>query len=199
MVLSVMEGFEIDLREKILGSNAHVVALSFTGYFGKYGEKADQVAALEEVEAASPFLYTEAMVRSSWGNAGVILKGLDPQRTAGVTDVVSNLTIGPLGEVSDPEEQREILETLHEPPRGITQADDDTDVLPGMIIFGVVGFLCLILSLVLSQQSFVVPSNVVEQDVLFWNLASLLSLFAVVGVLAFLAGVAILAVSWADL
>ncbi|MAD33090.1 MAG: hypothetical protein CMJ88_04965 [Planctomycetes bacterium] len=58
-------------------------------------------------------------------------------------------------------------------------------VLPGMIIFGVVGFLCLILSLVLSQQSFVVPSNVVEQDVLFWNLASLLSLFAVVGVLGF--------------
>jgi lipoprotein-releasing system permease protein len=134
MVLAVMEGFEVDLREKILGSNAHVVALSFTGYFGKYGEKADQVAALEEVEAAAPFLYTEAMVRSSWGNAGVILKGLDPERTAGVTDVVSNLTIGPLGEVSDPEEQREILETLHEPPRGITQADDDTDLLPGLII-----------------------------------------------------------------
>ena len=58
-------------------------------------------------------------------------------------------------------------------------------VLPGTIIFGVVGFLCLIMSLVLSQQSFVVPSNVVEQDVLFWNLANLLILFAVVGVLTF--------------
>ena len=27
MVLAVMEGFEIDLRNKILGSNAHLVAL----------------------------------------------------------------------------------------------------------------------------------------------------------------------------
>jgi lipoprotein-releasing system permease protein len=134
MVLAVMEGFEVDLREKILGSNAHVVALSFTGYFGSYGEKADQVAEMEDVEAAAPFLYTEAMVRSSWGSAGVVLKGIDPERTAGVTDVVSNLTIGPLGEVSDFEEQQDILRTLHSPPRAIAQPDDDTDDLPGLII-----------------------------------------------------------------
>ena len=134
MVLAVMEGFEVDLREKILGSNAHVVALSFTGYFGDYGEKADAVAEVEGVKAAAPFMYTEAMVRSSWGSAGVVLKGIDPERTASVTDVVSNLTIGPLGEVSDPDEQREILETLHEPPRAIAQPDDDTDVLPGLIV-----------------------------------------------------------------
>ena len=28
MVLAVMEGFEIDLRDKILGSNAHLVVLN---------------------------------------------------------------------------------------------------------------------------------------------------------------------------
>jgi len=58
-------------------------------------------------------------------------------------------------------------------------------LLPGTIIFGVVGFLCLMLSLVLSQQSFVLPSNAVEEDVLMWNLANLVILFTVVGVLAF--------------
>ena len=134
MVLSVMEGFEIDLREKILGSNAHVVALSFTGYFGDYKEKADEVAALEEVEAAAPFLYTEAMLRSSWGSAGVVLKGIDPERTHGVTDVVSNLVLGPTGEITDPEEQREVLEQLGNPPRAVAQPDSDTDELPGLII-----------------------------------------------------------------
>ncbi len=134
MVLAVMEGFEVDLRDKILGSNAHVVALSYTGYFGAYAEKADEVARLESVEAAAPFLYTEAMVRSSWGNAGVVLKGIDPERTPAVTDLVGNLTIGPLGEVDNREEQHEILRQLHRPPRAIAQAEEDTDELPGLVI-----------------------------------------------------------------
>ena len=33
MVLAVMEGFEIDLRDKILGSNAHLVVLNYEGNF----------------------------------------------------------------------------------------------------------------------------------------------------------------------
>ncbi|MCK5945385.1 MAG: hypothetical protein KAI24_25570, partial [Planctomycetes bacterium] len=59
-------------------------------------------------------------------------------------------------------------------------------LLPGTVIFGVVGFLCLMLSLVLSQQSFVLPSNAVEENVLLWNLANLVILFVVVGVLGWL-------------
>ena len=31
MVLAVMEGFELDLRDKILGSNAHVMVMSYNG------------------------------------------------------------------------------------------------------------------------------------------------------------------------
>ncbi|MCK5943713.1 MAG: hypothetical protein KAI24_17145, partial [Planctomycetes bacterium] len=42
------------------------------------------------------------------------------------------------------------------------------------------------LSLVLSQQSFVLPSNAVEENVLLWNLANLVILFVVVGVLGWL-------------
>jgi lipoprotein-releasing system permease protein len=134
MVLAVMEGFEVDLRDKILGSNAHVVALSFTGYFGDYEEKADSVTELDAVKAAAPFIYTEAMVRSSWGSAGVVLKGIDAKRTPDATDVVSNITLGPMGEISDPEEQLAVLETLGDPPRAVAQPDDDTDKLPGLII-----------------------------------------------------------------
>ncbi|MFT5683282.1 MAG: lipoprotein-releasing system permease protein, partial [Myxococcota bacterium] len=35
-VLAVMEGFELDLRDKILGSNAHLVVLNYTGNFEDY-------------------------------------------------------------------------------------------------------------------------------------------------------------------
>lgn len=56
-------------------------------------------------------------------------------------------------------------------------------VLPGTVVFGVVGFLCLILALVLSRQSFVLPSNSLEQGILVTNLANLTLLFITVMVL----------------
>ena len=69
---------------------------------------------------------------------------------------------------------------------GIVAIAVEVFLLPGTVVFGVVGFLCLMLALVLSQQSFVIPSNAVEEDVLLWNLANLVLLFVVVGVAAFL-------------
>ena len=69
---------------------------------------------------------------------------------------------------------------------GIAAIAVELFVLPGTVIFGVVGFVCLLLSLILSQQSFVLPSNAIEENVLVWNLANLVILFTVVGVLAFL-------------
>jgi membrane-bound serine protease (ClpP class) len=56
-------------------------------------------------------------------------------------------------------------------------------LLPGTIVFGAVGFLCLVLSLVLSQQSFVLPSNTVEEGILLGNLWNLTLLFVAVLVL----------------
>ena len=70
---------------------------------------------------------------------------------------------------------------------GIAAIAVELFLLPGTVIFGVVGFLCLMLALVLSQQSFVLPSNAVEENVLLWNLANLVLLFLVVGAGAFVA------------
>src|SRR5690606_12872034 len=56
-------------------------------------------------------------------------------------------------------------------------------VLPGTVVFGLLGFLCLILSLVLSRQSFVLPSNSVEEDLLVANLFQLSLMFILVLVL----------------
>jgi lipoprotein-releasing system permease protein len=134
MVLAVMEGFEGDLREKILGSNAHVVVLNYDGYFGGYTAAADKAEQVPGVKAAAPFVYTEAMVRSSWGSAGVVMKGIDPARTGRVTDIVKNVKVGPMGIVDGRAEQEEVVAGLHRPARSITQADDDKDELPGILI-----------------------------------------------------------------
>jgi membrane-bound serine protease (ClpP class) len=63
---------------------------------------------------------------------------------------------------------------------GIVAIAVEIFVLPGTVVFGLVGFLCLILSLVLSRQSFVLPSNSIEEDLLVTNLFNLSMMFILV-------------------
>ncbi|MEQ1634744.1 MAG: NfeD family protein, partial [Planctomycetota bacterium] len=53
-------------------------------------------------------------------------------------------------------------------------------LLPGLVVFGAVGFLSLVASLVLSRQTFVLPDNVSQQEILFDNLLQLTFLFIAV-------------------
>jgi lipoprotein-releasing system permease protein len=134
MVLSVMAGFEIDMRDKILGSNAHIVVLS---YHGAIEEPEASMAVIEQVPgvvAAAPFVYTEMMLRSPYGSSGVILKGIDPERTPAVTDLRANMKIGPDGVLETDEERAEVLRNVHAPPPVVTQDVDDTEQLPGVIV-----------------------------------------------------------------
>ena len=64
MVLAVMEGFELDLRDKILGSNAHIVVINFNGNFNDYAETTQTISSIEGIQAATPFIYSEMMIRS---------------------------------------------------------------------------------------------------------------------------------------
>jgi len=132
MVLAVMEGFEIDLRDKILGSNAHLVVLNYGGTFGGYEAAAQAVEESAGVTAATPFVYTEVMMRSAWASSGVILKGVDPAETGRVTDLVDNLTVGPQGPVETEVERQAVafgLKPVDEAPE-----DNPDAALEGVII-----------------------------------------------------------------
>lgn len=59
-------------------------------------------------------------------------------------------------------------------------------VLPGMIVFGAVGFLALVFALVLSRQTFVLPSNATEEEILLQNMLDLTLLAVLVGICAML-------------
>ncbi len=134
MVLAVMEGFELDLRDKILGSNAHLVVLNYTGNFSDYVEAVETIEGVEGITAAAPFVYSEAMIRSSHGSTGVVLKGIDALRSGGVTDVVDNIKLGAAGPLTTAAEREAVLTTLSEPPRGMFQDADDLDTLPGILL-----------------------------------------------------------------
>lgn len=66
---------------------------------------------------------------------------------------------------------------------GIAAIGVEIFLLPGSVIFGAIGFLCLVLSLVLSRQSFVLPGNAAEEAIFLANLGNLTLLFVAVLVL----------------
>jgi membrane-bound serine protease (ClpP class) len=57
-------------------------------------------------------------------------------------------------------------------------------VLPGTIVFGAVGFLALVFSLILSRQSFVIPSTATQEEILLQNLLNLTLMLVLVIVVA---------------
>ena len=130
MVLAVMEGFEIDLRDKILGSNAHLVVLNYGGNFDLAPDTLDRIENIEGISAAAPFVYSEMMIRSTQGAAGVVFKGIDPVYTPKVTNLVESLELGPEGPVSTLAAKSSLLDGLSRPET--TEGDNPSQ--PGIFI-----------------------------------------------------------------
>ncbi|WKZ32588.1 MAG: lipoprotein-releasing ABC transporter permease subunit [Thermodesulfobacteriota bacterium] len=77
IVLSVMTGFEEDLREKILGINANVVVTELGSPMSGYAEVAEKVRKVNGVVGATPFTYNQAMISAPGGVVGAVIRGLE--------------------------------------------------------------------------------------------------------------------------
>lgn len=91
--LSVMNGFQADIRKKIVGAQAHVLVLGRMD-----GGRLERTrAALEsrpEVAALAPFVLGQAIVTFEDRSMGIVLKGLDPAQEFKVNDLSRTLTAG---------------------------------------------------------------------------------------------------------
>jgi len=90
-VLAVMSGFETDLREKILGSNAHIQITREEGDMVEWRAVYDRVTKLNGVVAATPYATSEVVIASNNNGLNVIIKGIDPKTVGKVTDLVKDL------------------------------------------------------------------------------------------------------------
>jgi lipoprotein-releasing system permease protein len=102
VVLSVMSGFELDLKKKILGTNAHAVVLKYGNDFREYQDVRKEVLAVPGVIGATPFTLNEVMVSSESNLSGVVLKGIDPQTVNSVTEIGKNVEEGDLSWLDSP-------------------------------------------------------------------------------------------------
>ncbi len=99
VVLAVMNGFQDDLRSRILGITSHVVVGSFNGAFSNYQTLMKEVEKEPGVVAATPFAYAQVMISSGKNVSGAILRGIDLQTAAKVINIQENMLRGNLGDL----------------------------------------------------------------------------------------------------
>lgn len=100
VVLAVMNGFKEDLRDKILGVTSHVVVSRFDGNIPEYSKVRARVEKVSGVVAATPFIYTQAMIKSRQAISGAVLRGIEPETAAKVINLPKNMRTGSLKELA---------------------------------------------------------------------------------------------------
>ncbi len=93
VVISVMTGFEADLKSRILGGQPQVMIMRHGGAFTKYRQVLQEVEKTPGVEAATPFIYSQIMLRSKNGASGAVLRGIDPESAGRVMKTLQNLNL----------------------------------------------------------------------------------------------------------
>jgi len=94
IVLSVMSGFEDDLKTKILGTNAHLVILQHGSPMRDYAEVIQRVKGIPGVVATTPFIFSQAMLTSENNVHGIVLRGIDPNSAGRVINIENTLKKG---------------------------------------------------------------------------------------------------------
>ena len=146
VVLSVMSGFETDLRSKILGTHAHAVVLKYATAFREHEQVADEVREVRGVTGVSPFLLGQVMITSEGQVDGVVIKGIVPETVGEVTELPDDVTDGDLSHLSSPELIRALPRTMEgesagggiltprSPDEGVEELPPGSPTLPGIAI-----------------------------------------------------------------
>ncbi|MBD3368161.1 MAG: lipoprotein-releasing ABC transporter permease subunit [Candidatus Eisenbacteria bacterium] len=92
VVLGVMNGFEQEIHERIIGINAHVILLRYgSDPIRDYQGVTERLAAVDGVVAASPFTYSKAILKGPGSSDGVVVRGIDVALESEVTDFDANV------------------------------------------------------------------------------------------------------------
>jgi lipoprotein-releasing system permease protein len=95
IVLALMTGLQGELRDRIVGSAAHVYVLK-AGGFGDTSEEIKSLLAVPRVVAAAPVVLGLGLAKSAGGSQFISIKGVDPALERTVTNVEASMKAGSL-------------------------------------------------------------------------------------------------------
>ena len=97
VAVALMTGLQQELRDRILGSAAHVYVWKVgDGGYQDYKAEARVLTSVPRVVSAAPSILGKALARSRHGEAFITVKGIDPELEQHVTEVAQSVRRGSL-------------------------------------------------------------------------------------------------------
>ncbi len=98
-IISVMNGFEGELRSRLVSLTAHATIAGPPERMAEWRRLASQLARVPGVQGVAPFVDVQAMIGRAGSLEPVVLHGIDPQAEAGVSSVEQHLLQGRLADL----------------------------------------------------------------------------------------------------
>lgn len=99
VVLSVMNGFQSELRTRILGVASHVEVTGFSNQLSDWKSVAHQVQSQPEVLAAAPYIMAQGMLSYGQAVQGALVRGVLPEEEDQVADIGKKMKAGHLSDL----------------------------------------------------------------------------------------------------
>ncbi|ARU56143.1 outer membrane-specific lipoprotein transporter subunit LolE [Oleiphilus messinensis] len=97
-VLSVMNGFDRELQQRILGMVPHATVRAYTA-MDNWQELDKVLTEQPKIIAAAPYLQAEAMVTHQGQVSGIMVNGIDPEQEAEVSIIQDHMQEGTLSDL----------------------------------------------------------------------------------------------------
>lgn len=92
IVLSVMNGFEMEVRSRIIGTMAHIMVRSrLSDSMDDWQELREKIEAVDNVLSTSPVVIEKSAISSRYETDGIVIRGIIPEAESAVTDISSYL------------------------------------------------------------------------------------------------------------
>jgi len=93
-VLSVMNGFEKELRERILGMASHATVSELHGRLSQWPLLSHELSGQPHVLGVAPYIQVEAMLTNGRLVSGALTRGVQPELESSVSDVAEHMKKG---------------------------------------------------------------------------------------------------------
>ncbi len=129
IALALMTGLQGELRDRILGSTAHVYVFRTNGRIADYRADVARLRQVPHVTGAAPAILGQGLITSREGKAFLSIKGVDPALEKGVTDIGRSMKSGRIANLLEPGDTPGILLGADLATKLAVRVGDDVHIL----------------------------------------------------------------------
>ena len=99
IIMSVMNGFQDELRTRILGVASHIEITSSNNTLTHWEDLTKKLQGVSDVKGSAPYIDGQGMLVSEYGSQGIMLRGIASELEGNVNDLEKKVKVGHLSDL----------------------------------------------------------------------------------------------------